>query len=176
MDQVPDIETLTRELGVSISKADYNLICLWEKRRSHILMKTMSAPPDEPPPHWHLQETRGGITHHFTIPDADQPLSCYLTAQLYPTNRLGGLQLIMSKQGTFISGVANALTYLMSIALQYGVPLQDITKKFSRMRFDPSGAVKEAPDPSLHLAQSLLDYLARYLDYRFPGGYQAEEI
>ncbi len=66
----------------------------------------------------------------------------------------------MSKQGSTLAGVMDAFSVAVSIALQYGVPLDAYVSKFINMRFDPAGLTD---DPDVRLAQSVMDYLFRRL-------------
>ena len=48
----------------------------------------------------------------------------------------------------------------ISIALQYGVPLETYVSKFVNMRFEPAGMTD---DPDIRIASSVMDYLFRRL-------------
>jgi ribonucleoside-diphosphate reductase alpha chain len=58
----------------------------------------------------------------------------------------------------------NAFATSISIALQYGVPLETLVKKFSYMRFDPEGMTM---NPEIPFAKSMPDYIMRWLASRF---------
>ena len=78
----------------------------------------------------------------------------------------------MSKQGSTLAGVMDAFSVAVSIALQYGVPLEAYVSKFINMRFEPAGLTD---DPDVRMAQSVMDYLFRrlaldYLPYERAGG------
>jgi len=66
----------------------------------------------------------------------------------------------MSKQGSTLAGVMDAFSIAVSIALQYGVPLETYVAKFVNMRFEPSGMTD---DPDVRIATSVVDYLFRRL-------------
>ena len=66
----------------------------------------------------------------------------------------------MSKQGSTLAGVMDAFSIAISIALQYGVPLETYVSKFVNMRFDPAGMTD---DPDIRIASSVMDYLFRRL-------------
>jgi ribonucleoside-diphosphate reductase alpha chain len=55
----------------------------------------------------------------------------------------------------------------ISIALQYGVPWDDLAEKFRRTRFEPFGY---SDNPDIGAVTSPLDYLVRWVERRFPGG------
>jgi ribonucleoside-diphosphate reductase alpha chain len=110
-----------------------------------------------------LPKKRPSQTVSFAVGGAEG----YLTGGSYPDNGLGEVFIKMSKQGSTLAGVMDAFSVAVSIALQYGVPLEAYVSKFINMRFDPAGMTD---DPDIRLAQSVMDYLFRrlaldYLDY-----------
>ena len=70
----------------------------------------------------------------------------------------------MAKEGSTISGFADAFAQAVSYALQYGVPLQALVDKFSHARFEPSGMTK---NPEVRFAKSIVDYVFRWLATKF---------
>jgi ribonucleoside-diphosphate reductase alpha chain len=76
----------------------------------------------------------------------------------------GELFLVMAKEGSTISGFADAFAQAISYALQYGVPLHVLADKFSHMRFEPSGMTK---NPQVRFAKSIVDYVFRWLATKF---------
>ena len=70
----------------------------------------------------------------------------------------------MAKEGSTISGFADAFAQAVSYALQYGVPLQDLVDKFSHVRFEPSGMTRNA---DIRFAKSIVDYIFRWLAAKF---------
>jgi ribonucleoside-diphosphate reductase alpha chain len=58
----------------------------------------------------------------------------------------------------------NSFATAISIALQYGVPLETLVQKFSYMRFEPEGITQNSEIP---FAKSLPDYIMRWLASRF---------
>ncbi len=103
-----------------------------------------------------LPKKRPSQTISFAVGGAEG----YLTAGSYPDNGLGEVFIKMSKQGSTLAGVMDAFSVAVSIALQYGVPLEAYVSKFINMRFDPAGMTD---DPDVRLAQSVMDYLFRRL-------------
>lgn len=95
----------------------------------------------------------------------------YLTVGLYPDGKPGELFITMGKEGTFASGLADAFAKMVSIALQYGVPLENVIRQLRHMRFSPEGFTG---DPDIPTASSVADFLARWLDRTFPGGRHVE--
>jgi ribonucleoside-diphosphate reductase alpha chain len=110
-----------------------------------------------------LPEDRQALTHKFSIGGHEG----YLTVGLYPEGTPGELFIRMSKQGSAISGLADAFATAVSMALQYGVPLDVLINKFSYTRFEPSGWT---PNKDIPLAHSITDYIFRYLKKKFLQG------
>ena len=74
----------------------------------------------------------------------------------------------MAKEGSTIGGLMDSIGTLTSLALQYGVPLEALIKKFAHQRFEPSGFTK---NPDIRNASSIIDYVFRWLGYQFVPGY-----
>jgi ribonucleoside-diphosphate reductase alpha chain len=110
----------------------------------------------------HMPAERLSVTHKFTIGEHDG----YMTVGLFDDGKPGELFVVMSKEGTVMSGLMGALTTAVSVALQYGVPLQVFCEKFAHLRFEPSG-ITTSSEPSLRFAKSIVDYIFRWLDLRF---------
>jgi ribonucleoside-diphosphate reductase alpha chain len=114
-----------------------------------------------------LPDERPSITHKFSIAGHEG----YLTIGLYPESvknggagRPGEIFITMAKQGSTLAGMMDAFATSISIALQYGVPLEDLCRKFSHMRFEPSGFTNNKQIP---IAKSIMDYIFRYLSIKF---------
>ncbi|MGH8078007.1 MAG: vitamin B12-dependent ribonucleotide reductase, partial [Lysobacter sp.] len=101
-----------------------------------------------------LPKKRPSETVSFTVGGAEG----YLTAGSYPDDGLGEIFVKMSKQGSTLAGVMDAFSMAISIALQYGVPLETYVSKFVNMRFEPAGMTD---DPDIRMATSVVDYLFR---------------
>jgi ribonucleoside-diphosphate reductase alpha chain len=107
-----------------------------------------------------LPDERSSITHKFDIAGHEG----YITVGLYDDGQPGELFLTMAKEGSTISGFADAFAQAISYALQYGVPLQDLVDKFSHVRFEPSGMTK---NPDVRFAKSIVDYIFRWMAAKF---------
>ncbi|MEI8058351.1 MAG: vitamin B12-dependent ribonucleotide reductase [Actinomycetes bacterium] len=103
-----------------------------------------------------LPKKRPSQTVSFTVGGAEG----YMTAGSYPDDGLGEVFLKLGKQGSTLAGVMDAFSIAISIALQYGVPLEAYTSKFVNMRFEPAGLTD---DPDVRMAQSIMDYIFRRL-------------
>jgi ribonucleoside-diphosphate reductase alpha chain len=108
----------------------------------------------------YLPDERNAITHKFSIAGHDG----YVTVGLYEDGKPGEIFIVMSKEGTVISGLLDAFATAISLALQYGVPLEALVKKFSHMRFEPAGITS---NPQIRFAQSILDYVFRWMALKF---------
>src|SRR5438105_9684693 len=81
--------------------------------------------------------------------------------------------LVMSKEGSTISGLMDAFATAISLALQYGVPLEVLVKKFAHTRFEPSGFTK---NPEIPIAKSITDYIFRWLASKFLSSGEQEGV
>jgi ribonucleoside-diphosphate reductase alpha chain len=107
-----------------------------------------------------LPDERRAITHKFEIAGHEG----YITIGLYEDGMPGEIFLVMAKEGSTISGFADAFAQAVSYALQYGVPLQVLVDKFSHVRFEPAGMTK---NPQIRIAKSIVDYVFRWLATKF---------
>ena len=107
-----------------------------------------------------LADERQAITHKFDIAGHEG----YITVGLFDDGSPGEIFLVMAKEGSTISGFADAFAQAVSYALQYGVPLQVLVDKFSHVRFEPSGMTKNR---DVRVAKSIVDYIFRWMATKF---------
>lgn len=107
-----------------------------------------------------LPETRQAVTHKFDIAGHEG----YLTVGLFEDGSPGELFITMAKEGSTIGGLMDSVATLTSMALQYGVPLDALVKKFSHQRFEPSGFTK---NPNIRNCSSIPDYVFRWMSQTF---------
>ncbi len=112
-----------------------------------------------------LPDTRTAVTHKFDIAGHEG----YMTVGLFEDGQPGELFITMAKEGSTIGGLMDSIGTLTSIALQYGVPLEALVKKFAHQRFEPSGFTK---NPEIRNAASITDYVFRWLALQFVPGYR----
>ncbi len=112
-----------------------------------------------------LPDTRSSVTHKFDIAGHEG----YLTVGLFEDGQPGEMFITMAKEGSTIGGLMDAIGTLTSMALQYGVPLDALVKKFAHQRFEPSGFTK---NPEIRNASSIIDYVFRWLAIQFIDGYR----
>ncbi|MBA2764372.1 MAG: vitamin B12-dependent ribonucleotide reductase [Thermoleophilaceae bacterium] len=116
---------------------------------------------DRRPVRRRMPRERQSITHKFDIAGHEG----YITAGMYEDGTVGEIFLTdIGKEGSTLRGMMNAFATSVSIALQYGVPLETLVRKFSYMRFDPEGMTK---NPEIPFAKSMPDYIMRWLASRF---------
>jgi ribonucleoside-diphosphate reductase alpha chain len=119
----------------------------------------------ENPAHRPLGGTRASLTHQFEIAGHQG----FLTVGFYPDGRPGEILVQMSKEGSTIGGLMDTVATLTSIALQHGVPLEELVNKFAYQRFEPSGFTG---NPDIRTAFSITDYVFRWLGCEFISGYR----
>jgi ribonucleoside-diphosphate reductase alpha chain len=107
-----------------------------------------------------LPDERQALTHKFEIAGNEG----YITVGLFEDGTPGEIFLVMAKEGSTISGFADAFAQAVSYTLQYGVPLQVLVDKFSHVRFEPSGLTK---NPEVRIAKSIVDYIFRWMATKF---------
>lgn len=112
-----------------------------------------------------LPDERHSLTHHFSIGGQEG----YVTVGLYQDGMPGEMFIRMAKEGSTVSGLMDSFATAISLALQYGAPLQVLCDKFTHTRFEPSGW---SGNPNIGYAKSLMDYLFRWLELRFLKGEQ----
>jgi len=123
-----------------------------------------------PPKRRRMPAERRSITHKFSIGGHEG----YITAGMYEDGTVGEIFLTgIGKEGSALRGMMNAFATAISIALQYGVPLETLVRKFSYMRFDPEGITT---NPEIPFARSMPDYIMRWLASRFLGPEIQEEL
>jgi ribonucleoside-diphosphate reductase alpha chain len=127
-------------------------------------LATLRGQVDQPVRH-RMPDTRTSLTHKFEIAGHEG----YITVGLYEDGQPGELFITMSKEGSTIGGLMDTVGTLTSIALQYGVPLESLVKKFAYQRFEPSGFTK---NPDIRHATSITDYVFRWLACEFIKGYK----
>jgi ribonucleoside-diphosphate reductase alpha chain len=110
-----------------------------------------------------LPATRRSVTHKFSISNHEG----YLTIGLDDEGAPGEIFIKMAKEGSMMSGMCQAFCRAFSIAIQYGLSLEDAVSRFRGMRFEPWGATS---NPDIPEASSIVDYVARYLEQEFLHG------
>ena len=110
-----------------------------------------------------LPADRTGLVHKFHVGQTKG----YIRVGLYPDGSLGEVFLSVAKEGSTLSGMMDSFATLLSLSLQYGIPLSVIAKKFRHVRFEPAGFTGNKEIPS---ASSLIDYIFGWLQQEFLEG------
>lgn len=112
-----------------------------------------------------LPNERKSITHKFRIAKGSpESAKGYITIGLYDDGTPGELFINIAKEGSSISGTMNCFATMVSIALQHGVPIEDLVKKFSNVAFEPSGMTDNEEIP---MAVSVIDYIFKWIGKKF---------
>jgi ribonucleoside-diphosphate reductase alpha chain len=107
-----------------------------------------------------LSDTRRAVTHKFSISGHEG----YMTVGMFDDGSPGELFITMAKEGSTVGGLMDTIGTLTSIALQYGVGIETLARKFVSSRFEPSGYTA---NEEIKIASSIIDYVFRWLDLRF---------
>jgi ribonucleoside-diphosphate reductase alpha chain len=116
-----------------------------------------------------LPATRPSLTHKFSVSGHEG----YLTVGQYEDGRPGELFITMAKEGSTVGGMMDAFATSISLCLQFGVPLDDLVKKFTHQRFEPSGMTSNRDIP---FAKSVVDYIFRWLGLTFLEDYRKTNL
>jgi len=110
-----------------------------------------------------MPRTRRSVTHRFNIGAHE----AYLTIGLYDDGSPGEIFMKIAKAGSTLSGMVQGFCRSLSLAMQYGLSLEETCARFKHMRFEPMGMTD---NPDIPHADSIIDYVARYLEHEFLGG------
>lgn len=115
-----------------------------------------AAPAVHKPVRNRLPQSRAARTTSFRVGDVEG----YMTTGEYTDGSLGEVFIKVSKQGSTLAGIMDGLAMAVSVALQYGVPLETFVAKYVNSAFEPSGMTN---DTDVRIAKSILDYVFRRL-------------
>jgi ribonucleoside-diphosphate reductase alpha chain len=107
-----------------------------------------------------LPDERRSLTHKFRVGEQEG----YLTVGLFEDGSPGEVFITISKEGSTIRGLMDSLAVMTSLALQYGVPIENLAGKFKNVRFEPYGFTS---NPEIPQASSIVDYIFRWLELKF---------
>jgi len=107
-----------------------------------------------------LPDERRSLTHKFRVGEQEG----YLTVGLFEDGSPGEVFITISKEGSTIRGLMDSLAVMTSLALQYGVPIENLAAKFKGVRFEPYGFTS---NPEIPQASSIVDYIFRWLELKF---------
>jgi hypothetical protein len=108
-----------------------------------------------------LPDTRDSVTHKATIYSEHGDADVFITAGRYENGRIGEVFVNIGLQGSTLRGTLDAWARMVSISLQWGVPLEDIIEKFKSVAFEPAGPTN---NPNIPKCNSIVDYTVRWLE------------
>jgi ribonucleoside-diphosphate reductase alpha chain len=98
----------------------------------------------------------------------------YIRTGEYDNGELGEVFIDLDKEGSALKGILSAFSITVSIALQYGVPLDAIVDKLLNMKFEPAGMVQ--CHENIKSAQSIIDLVMRDLAVNYLGRYDVAQV
>lgn len=113
-----------------------------------------------------LPDTRPSKTHKFKIESPQGPITCHLIVGLFEDGSPGEVFLNIGKQGSTLNGLVDTIGILVSYALQYGVPLGDLSGKLRGHNFEPQGPTY---NPEIPECSSIVDYVFSWLEREYLG-------
>ncbi len=116
-----------------------------------------------------LPDERQAITHKFSVAGHEG----YITVGIFEDGTPGEIFITMSKEGSTLSGLMDAFATMVSLSLQYGVPINVLVKKFSHVRFEPSGVTN---NKDIRFAKSVVDYIFRWMALKFLPAEESQQF
>ncbi|MBD3311707.1 MAG: vitamin B12-dependent ribonucleotide reductase [Candidatus Magasanikbacteria bacterium] len=109
-----------------------------------------------------LPTKRSGITISAKIGNQ----KVWLRTGEYPDGKLAEVFIDMYKEGAAFQSMLNLFAISVSMALQYGVPLEKLVNKFTFTRFEPAGFTDH---PNIRSCTSVIDFIFRVLGMEYLG-------
>jgi len=162
--RIPDTrDSITQKLHIRYASEDGQMEWLVERLRDKLRrigeLAINGQDRDE------LMAISGLVNEPETPPTSLQDVKIYIQVGLYPdTGKPGEIFLKTVKMGSTISGLLDALSMSISVALQAGVPLEWFVEKMKNLQFEPAGTTNI---PGIRKATSIVDGLARWLEIKF---------
>ena len=107
-----------------------------------------------------LPDTCYGPRHKFNIGG----FKGYIRVSTYADGNPGEIFLNASKNGTTTQGLLDSFATSISLALQYGVPLEKLVEKFSGTTFMPAGFTT---NEEVRTCTSVIDYVFKWMKHEF---------
>lgn len=162
---MPDTrDSITQKLCVHRANDEWQ--SEWQTERMREKLQKIQKLIRQTGPNATLDEINGIINESEKTPPGLRDVKVYVQVGLYPdTGRVGEIFLKADRMGTTISGLLDALSMSISVALQAGVPLEWFIEKMKNLQFEPAGTTNI---PGIRRTTSIVDALARWLEMRFP--------
>ena len=122
-----------------------------------------------------LPRDRDGRTFRFVVTDREGngTFKGYFTVNTYVTGLPGELFISLHKAGSTFRGLFDVIATLVSIGLQYGVPVRTMVGKLRHQQFPPTGLaeISGAPDlAAITECKSVIDLIAHVIGRRYLNG------
>ena len=114
-----------------------------------------------------LLDSRKSVTHKFNV----SGYKGYIIIGMYEDGRPGELFIEIAKEGSTVGGLCDAIGILTSLALQSGVPLDVLIRKFRGSCFEPSGGTT---NPDIQITSSLMDYIFTWMGLWFSESFKKD--
>lgn len=100
------------------------------------------------------------VRRHFRVAE----ISGYIHVGLFPDGTPGDIFVTVAQAGSTLRGIIDSWALTLSLALQYGTPLDALVSKLSFTDFEPRGFTN---DMEIRTAKSIVDYVMRWLAKEF---------
>ena len=127
------------------------------KGRCEELERELSRPVHRP-----LGSESTGLNHKVVI----EGINVYITTAEYEDGSLGEIGIKIDRQGGMLR-IYGQWAEDISLALQYGIPPQVFINRWKYQNFQPFGVTSNEQIP---MVKSIMDYLARWLEIKYPHG------
>jgi ribonucleoside-diphosphate reductase alpha chain len=151
---IPD---LTREQAERMSEAAFQA----KQKSAPVAGQNASATALPASARRRLPSKRHGLTQEAKVGGN----KIFLRTGEYEDGTLGEIFIDMHKEGAALRSVMNCFAMLVSMALQYGVPLDVLVEQFVFTRFEPQGPVQG--HDRVKFATSVIDYVFRALGVEY---------
>ena len=151
-----------REMAEALLKVIPELTRDQAQRMSEAAFQAKSVPaPLASSARRRLPSKRHGLTQEAKVGGN----KIFLRTGEYEDGALGEIFIDMHKEGAALRSVMNCFAMLVSMALQYGVPLDVLVEQFVFTRFEPQGPVQG--HDRVKFATSIIDYVFRALGVEY---------
>lgn len=128
-----------------------------------------NAPQRNTTPRRRLSDERVSYTatfrlRYFHSDGSPDIMRLYFVVGEYDDGKPGEVFITADRTGSMARGALDVVGVLLSLLLQYGIPVEEITKKLRGTRFLPDGWTGNSSIPN---CTSPLDLLARWLELRY---------
>jgi ribonucleoside-diphosphate reductase alpha chain len=150
-----------REMAEALKKVIPELSAEQAQRMAEAAFAAKAAPQLPLKTRRRLPAKRHGITQEAKVGGN----KVFLRTGEYEDGTLGEIFIDMHKEGAALRSVMNCFAMLVSMALQYGVPLDVLVEQFVFTRFEPQGPVQG--HDRVKFATSVIDYVFRALGVEY---------